>query len=1782
MSKSGNRITLCTLALVSAFSAPSARTPRTLLADTTPQPSPERDRALIASTLKINSAYLRTPLRFERSGGGEEAETDFVARGIGYAVYLSGGDAAIVLKHAAAPRPEIVRMRLVGRQVGSRVTGVDEQPGRSNHLIGRDARRWRTGVRSYAKVAYDDVYPGVDLVYYGNQQQLEYDFIVAPGVAPARIAFQIDGATNTAIDPAGNLVLTTSAGTLTHRAPVVYQESNGTRRSIEGRYVVRPDGQVGFDIGEHDESLPLVIDPVLNYSTYLGGVNQERAHAVAVDSVGHIIVTGETFSSDFPTVNAAQPVRGGFGDAFVAKLTPAGDALVYATYIGGQHQDSASAVRVDAAGAAYVAGSTMSWDFPTLNPLQQDHQGQTDAFIVKLDASGSLVYSTLLGGLLEDYAQSIAINGQGTVHVGGWTYSANFPITQNALQSSLGGYPIFRTTNSGDTWTGQRNGIRTFGITTFAFDPAAPDTVYAGTQFEGVFKTTDGGSTWAATGALPPLPVYSLAVDSGSGIVYAGTHVGVYRSVDGGASWISPGLSGWVSAIAVVPGNPATVYAGISPNSFPWGVFKSEDGGETWTDTGLTEGVVSMSVSGSTVYAGTINGVFTNSGGSGWVLANSGLTMEAVTLVADPTNPAVAYVANFDGLFRTTNGGASWEPNPLLQGTPLAMVAIAPSEPATLYVSSLFGGSAVTNDGGETWRPTHSDSAVATAMAVHPQLSTIAYLGVQMNRDAFVATISADGSRLEYSTYFGGSSHEEVTDIALDVHGALHFVGSTSSTDLPLQNPLQPAFNGIQDVFAAALVEGALMYSTYLGGSGFESVPKVAVDAAGQAHVTGLTWSSNYPTANAHQPQPGGVPDVFVSVLTPTGNDFVYSTYLGGTLPETDSAQSLGPDIAVTFAGDAYVTGTTMSRNFPTTPDAFQSAHAGGQNDAFLAMFSAAGTLQYSTYLGGAGDEYPRGIALDPQGAPVVTGYTTSTNFPTWAALQLANAGSEDAFIARIGEGGSPSDTVPPVTTVSLAGTAGLAGWYRSSVVVTLSASDADSGVAMTQYRINGGPLQVYSGPFTVAAQGTTFVTAHSTDLAGNVETPAAPSSFSIDSVAPAVAIASPEAREYLVSQSANVSLSVTDTTSGAASPASVTLDGVPFAGSTIDMSTLALGPHTLAVAAMDTAGNVGQSTVTFRVVLELDTVIEVPAEAPTIQAAIDAAENGFTVLVAPGTYVERINFRGKAITVKSAQGPDVTIIDGAGLGRVVTFMSRETRASVLSGFTIRGGFDTHSGAGIQVGSSSPTISGNVITGNRSCTGVGIHSSFGSPLIKGNRITRNSTETCTGGWGIGVYIGGDSAAEVVDNEITENTSMGATFGGGLALFAAGNAVVSGNLIARNSTEGPWGCGWGGGMVTANFVQAKVFNNVIAGNRACFAAGVQWGGTTGINLLVNNTIVGNVASVSHSGVHVSGFDARQQVFNNIIAVGSGPALFCENAASVSSPTLNSNNMYSAQGAAYGGTCTDQTGINGNISADPRFTDAAAGDYRLIVGSPAIDTGSPAAPILPPTDFAGGARVLDGDGDGTLRVDMGALESLEYRNHAPVANAGADQSRSAGPQCSVEVTLNGIGSDPDGDALSFTWTGSFGTVSGASPSLTLPAGTHVITLSVADPHGGVASDTVVVTVVDDVAPVIASMTATPSVLTRANHEMVPVVLTVSASDACGANVSCRITSVTSNEPVRGTGDGDTAPDWEITGDLTLLLRAERSGKGTGRIYTITVACTDASGNTAISTVTVTVPR
>ena len=248
----------------------------------------------------------------------------------------------------------------------AKVTGEDELSGKINYLIGKDSSKWRTAVAIYAKVRYEQVYPGIDLVYYGNQRQLEYDFVVAPGADPARIRLKLAGARKMYVNGQGQLVFQTAGGDVRWNKPEIYQEVDGQRRSVPGKYVLRAGHGLGFAVAAYDTAKPLIIDPTLVYSTYLGGSSFDEGFSIAVDNSGNAYVTGFTGSSDFPTAAGAfQTTYGGIFNAFVTKLNPTGSSLVYSTYLGGSGGDEGYGIAVDTSGDAYITGIAGSSDFPT-------------------------------------------------------------------------------------------------------------------------------------------------------------------------------------------------------------------------------------------------------------------------------------------------------------------------------------------------------------------------------------------------------------------------------------------------------------------------------------------------------------------------------------------------------------------------------------------------------------------------------------------------------------------------------------------------------------------------------------------------------------------------------------------------------------------------------------------------------------------------------------------------------------------------------------------------------------------------------------------------------------------------------------------------------------------------------------------------------------------------------------------------------------------------------------------------------------------------------------------------------------------------------------------------------------------------------------------------------------------------------------------------------------------------------------------------------------------------
>lgn len=408
----------------------------------------------------VSAAYGQLALSFEANQGQTDASVNFLSRGSGYTLFLTPGEA--VLSLAAGEAKDVIRMHIVGSDPNAQSTGLAMQAGRTNYLVGNDPSLWHSDVSNYGKVAYQNVYTGIDLVYYGNQRQLEYDFVVAPGADPNAIRLAFDGVRSMELDAGGNLILHTAGGDLVKDAPVVYQESDGGRSSIAGRYLL-DDGQVRFEVGPYDHARPLVIDPILSYSTYLGGSGIDVGFAIAVDAAGCAYVTGNTASNSFPTKYAMQSKRAGANDVFVTKFNTPGSGLVYSTYFGGSGDDCGYGIAVDGDGYAYVTGFTNSTNLTTTaGAFDTTIGGDSDAFVVKLNAGGSaLLYSTYFGGTGSENFNvawrtgGIAVDGAGNAYITGKTNSLDLPTTTNALQPGFGGgdsdafVARFDTTKSG-------------------------------------------------------------------------------------------------------------------------------------------------------------------------------------------------------------------------------------------------------------------------------------------------------------------------------------------------------------------------------------------------------------------------------------------------------------------------------------------------------------------------------------------------------------------------------------------------------------------------------------------------------------------------------------------------------------------------------------------------------------------------------------------------------------------------------------------------------------------------------------------------------------------------------------------------------------------------------------------------------------------------------------------------------------------------------------------------------------------------------------------------------------------------------------------------------------------------------------------------------------------------------------------------------------------------------------------------------------------------------------
>ena len=912
-------------------------------------PTPVSPAAVSAKNMHLAENFGKLPLSFEANQGQTDGRVKFLSRGRGYSLLLTGNEAVLSLHRAAGvattePRLELVgrpvsgrvapifrppdsgeahhrlfgaaatpdhlslsmrgkeqenevekprdrragpalplstsplrgngessavlRMRLVGANTSAAVTGAEELPGKSNYFIGNDPKKWRTNVPNYAKVKYQNVYPGVDLVYYGNQGgQLEYDFVVAPGADPSVIALDVaagssrrQSAENGDVKPPllitsdGDLVIEADGGEVRFHKPVGYQIADRHRTAVDGEFHLRTDGTVGFVLGSYDRGKALLIDPALVYSTYLGGNSLDVADAIVVDAAGNAYVSGSTSSTDFPVTNGAFQTTNytvnGFGvDSFIAKLNPTGSALVYSTFLGGSDCCTyAIALAVDGSGNAYVTGPTNSTTFPVTQGAFQTTKAENQqvGFVTKLNPTGSgLDYSTYLGGSGGDGATGLALDGSSNAYITGTTGSTDFPVTQGAYQ----------TTNKA----------------------AANDTTNAF-----ITKLNPAGS------AL----VYSTFL-GGSGIFTA-----TYE-----------GYGDYASGLAVDGSGNAYITGQTYSTDFPVTVGAFQTTNHAAVNSGDNAFVTKLNPTGSALIYSTYlggSGVFYKGGDGGSALAVDGSGNAYVTGGTESTD-----FPSTPGAFQTTNYGGAGLFVSKLNSTGSALVYSTFLNGSDGNDSSAYGVAVDGSGNAYITGGTHSSDFPVTQGAFQTTNAAAAAYGA----NAFFTRLNPTGTALDYSTYLGGSGGDEANGLALDDSGNAYITGATYSTNFPVtagayQTTNLAAASGGSNVFVTKI-------STAITGP-FASLSSLNL-TFGSQNLGATSAPQTETVTNA------GTTDLDISTVTIGGanaNDFAKSsdTCTGATVTPNGTCT-----INVTFTPTTTVAESgsiTITDNAPNSPQA--------------------------------------------------------------------------------------------------------------------------------------------------------------------------------------------------------------------------------------------------------------------------------------------------------------------------------------------------------------------------------------------------------------------------------------------------------------------------------------------------------------------------------------------------------------------------------------------------------------------------------------------------------------------------------------------------------------------------------------------------------------------------------------------------------------------------------------------------------------------------------------------
>jgi len=863
---------------------------------------PARPDATAQARVKAN--YARLPLSFEQNSDQQApSEIKYLSRGGGYSLYLTESGAVLALRQPGTSRkrpadPAVLRMQLVNGTPGARMAALDEQPGKSNYFIGNDPSKWRTGVAHYGRVTARGVYPGIDLIYHGDQGQLEYDFEVAPGASPRAIRLALEGAQNLRVDAQGNLVVSLEGGEVVFHAPVAYQEEHGVRQVVPSRYSLKKN-QVGFRVTKYDARRPLVIDPTLAYSTYLGGGSIDGASAIAVAPDDTAFVTGGTFSSNFPVVHPVLGYEGG-EDAFVAKISSDGSTLLYATYLGGANQDYGTGIAVDTFGDAYVTGSTDSPNFP-VTPLVFDTLCGSDGkcgatynfpgdivfngFVTELNVAGSaLAYSCFIGGYQEADGNAIAIDSAHNAYITGevgppiqptQNGPAYYFVVDGGFQKANGG--------AGDAFVLKVDATASDALYSSYLGGADEDIGFgiAADSNENAYVT---GLTYSSQSETPPFPITSGALQS----AYGG------------------GGDAFLVKVNTNTTGPASL------------VYSSYLGG-----TALDQG----------------SGIVMDSNNNAYVTGTTTSTASTLGFAV----PAGAYQPDcaLDTLGLCEGDVFVAKLNPALSGAA-----------SLLYFTYLGGGGA---DAGYGIALDPSDNVYltgSTASSNFPVTSDVfqsQYGGG--DADAFVAKMTLAGkgtADLDYSTYLGGSNSDIGYGVAVDITGNAYVAGQTCSNDFPMADALQNAPGGNCDAFISqvSILPGITVSPSGLTfpteNLGATSQPQtVAITNIGSSAVTisGVTVSGQFAQTNTCGSSLAANASCTINVtFTPTA-----SGVQKGTVTLTDSAP--GSPQTINLTGSTGSVTITNASGVAISTLAFGTQAIGGTSAPQSVVVNNVGTV---------------------------------------------------------------------------------------------------------------------------------------------------------------------------------------------------------------------------------------------------------------------------------------------------------------------------------------------------------------------------------------------------------------------------------------------------------------------------------------------------------------------------------------------------------------------------------------------------------------------------------------------------------------------------------------------------------------------------------------------------------------------------------------------------------------------------------------------------------------------